>query len=433
MAGTTTPPAPEATAELDRVRALRATLVITHPFWATLLLPMPVRLTTALPTFAATDGRTIWLNPRWTAALTLRQLGYVLVHELGHVALLHPLRRGARKPYLWNVACDAAVNCLVDQITDGRGRPLYDRPVNIAIPGVGTCSGIHLDWAKDLAAEQIYERLRAEQPPQPSCCPQHAAGHPDAASGTAPDPHAPNLQGTHCSPGETCVQLPGTFTDTDAEALVGRVLAAHEAWQASNRRGDLPGALLRLIDRLRAARVPWQRVLRQYAGTALASEDFSLFPPHKRWLAQEDLVRPTCRSERMGQLAVAIDTSGSIDRRTLQMFASEIAALHTLSEETLLLTCDAQVHQVIRTQQVPTFLASLSLRGGGGTSHVPVFRWLAEHRTRPDLLVALTDLYTKYPERRPPYPVLWVAPEAHGEAPPWGRLVIIPGEEQEGL
>lgn len=422
--------------ELDRIGALRATLVITHAFWASLFLPMRMRCSSTLPTFAATNCvDTIWLNPEWTSVLTMRQLGYILLHEVSHVAWLHALRRGPRDPDLWNESADLTINTMLDQLTNERGKALYDRPIDVQFPGVGHCSLLTPpNWAKDLAAEQIYERLLREQSQtsHPQGCPGHQAGsglHDSSGSGnqdTDPSTGTPDWSSGHCNPGRTCMQLPPSLSPNQTEDLMQRVSAAYEAWIASSQRGMMPAGLTRFIDRLRAAKVPWQRVLHQYAGAALAKEDFSLMPPHRRWLADEDIIRPSCRSTKLGALVVTVDTSGSIGRPTLEAFAAEIAKLHTLSDETLILTHDAEVQQVVGTLQVPEFLTSRKFKGGGGTSHEPVFDWLRAHRTTPDLFVGLTDLYSAYPAKKPPYPVLWCTPETHGDPPPWGRVVVIP-------
>ena len=101
----------------------------------------------------------------------------------------------------------------------------------------------------------------------------------------------------------------------------------------------------------------------------------------------------------------------------------------------MILTCDAAIHQVIKTNEVPAFLRSLKIRGGGGTSHRPVFQWVKEHRVHPDLLIALTDLHSEFPDMPPPYPVLWVTKDEHGEPPRWprSRLVVIPEKKNSVL
>src|SRR5574341_267359 len=479
-------------AEAKRLRTLSTQLVVFHPFWSTLQMSMQVELNVWVPTFAATDGvERIWINPLWTCHLPrLKQLGYILLHEVAHVALLHALRRGPRDPHRWNDAADYAVNALLDEVKDYEGRSLYERPTAIDIPGLGTFSLLYDAAFKGLSAEAIYARLESHtpetcplcgsrhtllQPPisgAPTSRPQQVGGSsgpatpgisPRTSGGTFPvdprqgnlcdttpsalqpgqhsgtpngqdtgerartpqtftngephgngdsgdpsrDPQCPNTPDFrgHCSPGRTCLVLPPTPTEHQTQELIDRVIRAHETWVASNQRGSLPATLTRYLRRLRDARVPWQRVLHTYAGQTLLKDDFSLSPPHRRWL-EHDIIRPTLRSEGIAHLAIAIDTSGST-QPILEDFAAEVAKLHTLSEETLVLTGDAAIHQVIKTNEVPAFLNSLKLEGGGGTSHRPVFQWLKEHRVHPDLLVALTDLYSEFPEQPPPFPVLW--------------------------
>jgi predicted metal-dependent peptidase len=337
--------------------------------------------------------------------------------------------------------CDLATNGMIDGIQGDKGKPLYERPDGVEVPGLGAVSLLHAHWAKDLAAEQIYERLLQETP-QATChgrsgkekrggATDGASSSPDTDDGSPSSPAPgvePDWSQAPCRPGQTCAQVPTALSTDQAEQLVDRVIAAHEAWLASSQRGTMPAGVLRLIERLRAAKVPWERVLHQYAGSALRKDDYSLFPPHRRWLMEADLIRPSLRSEGLAQLVVVVDTSGSITRPLLEAFAAEVTKLATLADETLLLTHDAAVHQVIRTAALPAFLRTLDFRGGGGTSHVPVFDWLRERRQHPDLLIALTDLHSAYPEQAPRFPVLWCACENHGSPPAWGRVLVIPDQ-----
>lgn len=324
--------------------------------------------------------------------------------------------------------CDLAVNSMLDDITDPKGQRLYRRPEYVTIPGVGIFSMLHADWAKGLAAEPIYDKL-LQQPTLP-CCTGNTHDQPSLAdnshSQASPGPHSHQ---DHCHPGKTCLQIPTSLTADQSERLIERVLAAYETWKASNQRGSLPVSMIRHLERLRAARVPWQRLFHQFAGSALSKDDFSLSPPHRRWLIEADIIRPAMRSPQLGQLIVSIDTSGSVDKRMLADFASELAALHHIADETLLLTHDATVHDVIPTAQIPRRLASGTFHGGGGTSHQPVFEWIRTIGIQPDLFIGLTDLHSAFPDRKPAYPVMWVAPESHGTPPPWGRLIVIPDKD----
>ncbi len=515
--------------EIRRIQTLRAQVVVHHPFWATLLLPMQVELSHWIPTFAATDCVSrIWINPSWTYHLSLKQLGYILIHEVGHVVFLTAARRLTRDHHRWNDATDYAINAIIEELTDKDGKKLYERP-DLEIPDLGlVLRPLYNEAFKNLVAEEIYDKLESEEPetcprcgqkhrqarngsggtgeantpearqnggenpaggsgtrktPQPqngteqnpphagSPQPQNGNGNnADAAKGgrnpkDSPqgdlfgpgqcsrqgedhgqnpsdgrgdgqgNPGCPDQEGGgdglpdfngHCRPGQTDVHIPPDLTGRQVQDLIDQIINAHQIWNASNQRGSMPLGLSRFIQKLREARVPWQRVLHQYAGTALAKEEFSLNPPHRRWL-QYDIIRPSFRSETIALLAIALDSSGST-QPLLEEFAAEMAKLYTLAEETLILTCDAQIHQVVKTREVPEFLRRLTIRGGGGTSHLPVFEWFKNHRMGLDLLVALTDLHSEFPEQRPPFPVLWCVNQDHGPGPGWGKIVVIPDE-----
>ena len=49
-------------------------------------------------------------NAQWFESLSDPQAIGVLLHELLHLLLLHPLRMGGRDPLLWAACCDMAVN-----------------------------------------------------------------------------------------------------------------------------------------------------------------------------------------------------------------------------------------------------------------------------------------------------------------------------------
>jgi predicted metal-dependent peptidase len=65
------------------------------------------------------------------------------------------------------------------------------------------------------------------------------------------------------------------------------------------------------------------------------------------------------------------------------------------------------------------------MKGGGGTSFIPVFDELKKTKCTPSILIYFTDGYGNFPEVSPKrYPVLWVLTENHQD-PPWGRTTVI--------
>lgn len=66
---------------------------------------------------AATDGKSIFLNPDFIEGLLkdVREVKGLVMHEIGHPALGHSLRKGNRNHQIWNLACDYALNQILKQ------------------------------------------------------------------------------------------------------------------------------------------------------------------------------------------------------------------------------------------------------------------------------------------------------------------------------
>ena len=402
--------------EAQRLKALRMQLLEQHPFWGHLLLQVELIPAPELETFAATDGiHRIWYAPHLTTHLSMKQLGFVLAHEVGHQLLASLPRQQGRDPMLWNCATDYAINRMVALIEDPvyPGYPLYQEPSG-EIPGLGAVKILQDPKYDGMIAEMIYEQLVADRLPKPK---QAWLVLADGDGEALPLPEVLD----HC--GGIDVHLPGELTDAQRDELATRVAAAVGAWAASGERGDAPGDLVREIQRHREHRVPWRRLLRAFAGQAIARDDYSLARPNPRYLGL-DVVVPGMYSEHAAQLVVAADTSGSMTDAQVAAVAAELEALIDAEVEVTLLVADAKVQEIVSGASLGPYLRARHFRGGGGTDHRPVFEKVSELRLRPDLFVGLTDLWTALPSRPPPYPVLWITPEKHGEAP-WGRVLEI--------
>ncbi|HNV72727.1 MAG TPA: hypothetical protein PKO06_23660, partial [Candidatus Ozemobacteraceae bacterium] len=199
--------------ERERLTSIRSQLLETHPFWGYLLLQMRLIPDVSLPHLAATDCyRTIWYNPLQTRQLNIRQLGFVLAHEIGHSVFATNERQGVRNPFLWNCATDYAINRIVAEICHPGGwqkRPLYEVP-NTKLEN-GEEIKILLDKQYDgMIAEMIYERLAEDELQKPSIIkltlrmPKQPGQHDDEDAGSGGD-------NSDNDPGEELVELPNTL------------------------------------------------------------------------------------------------------------------------------------------------------------------------------------------------------------------------------
>ena len=163
--------------------------------------------------------------------------------------------------------------------------------------------------------------------------------------------------------------------------------------------------------------MPWRRLLQRLVSQHLAKDDYSLARPNRRYL-DHDLVVPGLYGERVAELVLALDTSGSMGPEELGVVAAELEAIVPLAREVTLLVGDTGVREEIRGEEVLARLKQGRFKGGGGTDHRPFFALLEQRRVRPDLFVGLTDLHSRFPERKPPAPRTCSPPRSTSPAVP---------------
>lgn len=390
---------------------LRMQVVETHPFWGCLLLHVRLVPSIGLGAIAATDCvRTIWYDPLLTEHLDLDELGFVLLHEVGHHVLESMDRSRGRDRHLWNCATDFAINRIIARIERPwpRGALMY-RPPSGDHPVLGTLSCLLDPQYDGMIAEMIYERLVHDDLPPSTTTTLRIDGV--------------EVPGVQDHGGGIDVHLPVHLDEEDREQLRARVGEALETWRSAEGRGDVAGGLDRAFDLDCRSTVPWRRLLARYSGQALGALDYSLSRPKARYL-DEGVVVPGLVRQDTPYVVVVVDTSGSMSDEWMSLIGAELSTLRDLAPEMTVVVADAKVHQVVASGEIEAFLSTRSFKGGGGTDHRPVFEWVADSGRRPDLLVALTDLFTQLPKRQPHYPVVWITPEHHGEAP-WGRVVCL--------
>ena len=93
--------------KIEYVRRLilaRMHLLSTHGFFGLLLMHAEFALDFDIET-AATDGKKIYFSPSFMDSLSDKELQFVLMHEIMHIAFGHCLRQGNRDNARFNIAC----------------------------------------------------------------------------------------------------------------------------------------------------------------------------------------------------------------------------------------------------------------------------------------------------------------------------------------
>lgn len=110
------------------------------------------------------------------------------------------------------------------------------------------------------------------------------------------------------------------------------------------------------------------------------------------------------------EVVVSVDTSGSISREELSEFLGEIIniARSFNNIKIKLIVCDCEIKEVYDFSNGDIDeIMNLKFSGGGGTSHKPVYEYLAENLPSTKLIVNLTDGFTDFPDEET-FKTIWV-------------------------
>jgi len=425
---------PSHTTTAQKLTRARVQLLLGQPFFGTLSLRLKL-LPGDLPTMA-TDGSRIVYNPAFVDELKPAELEGTLAHEVLHCALGHQCRRGQRDPELWNVAADLAIN----PILIGNGFVL---PVGALVDPT----------FNNLSAEEIYARLLqgkseahgATKPQQQTSAGGGTATGPQGTYGTMPSTPKPDPSHQPVSDqggrtegeavGPASVRSGGFGEVWDATDEHGQTaspaekrrqqhewgIAAEQALRSAKAWGHEPAGIERPLSDSRQSQQDWRAILRDFVA-ATTPADYRWTPPNRRYITS-GLYLPSVERQGLGEIVIAVDTSGSIGRHELEQFAGEISAISEEAQPEVIhvVYCDAAVQ--CAQQFGPSEPVRLEPRGGGGTDFRPAFDWVSENNIAPVCLIYLTDLCChSYPEA-PEYPVLWVTDSRR--TAPFGETVRI--------
>jgi predicted metal-dependent peptidase len=363
----------------------RAKMLIKHPFFATLLMSTPAVETTEVPT-AATDMEKLYYNPDFIESLDDDVILFVLAHEVMHIALAHGVRLMSRHQFLWNIACDYAINLVLDET----GFKVWDQAL------------LSKDY-KDMSADQIYEKLMKEvdkQRKQQGGGKGSPDGDPQGGSGKTDDIAKDMFGDGGGMVGD--IKQNEAASDPAHAAKVRRSIQQRVAQAANVARmaGKFSGSLERLVGEILDPKVPWSHVLRDYM-TRVTKDDEHWNRRNRRF---QSVYLPARHSEKMGEIVLIGDTSGSIGNDELCKYMAEAAAIaeDVHPERIRILWADTRVagEQVFEEGE----LIVPAPKGGGGTDmRVPLKK--AEDY-QPEVVVLFTDGYTPWPDGEPPFPLI---------------------------
>jgi len=353
----------EAKKALDRAKIklmMRTDLV----FFTVVCFSLKILWDKSIPT-ACTDGKCIIFNPEFFMSLDKHEQLFLLLHETLHVAFMHMLRLYQYNPEKWNKAADYVINDIL--VMAGLKMPI---------------GGLHDVAYRGMSVKQVYDLL------------------PDEPSGS----FSMDLVPGEGNGGEGNGSKEAASKAAEREIADILVRAATQAKLSNSGIGEIPGEIQLYLDGLLDPKLPWHQILRRFM-RSMSKSDYSFRKPNRRFFPRHYL--PSLYNQGLMEIAVAIDTSGSVSDSDFTQFISEVAMIikSEKPDKLTLLQFDWNIKSI---DSIKTFrdLKNLDFHGRGGTCVEPVIAWAKEKK--PAVLLIFTDGWFRMPEITPDTQIIWV-------------------------
>lgn len=344
---------------------------------------------------AYTNGVDKKYGREFISKLTDAELRGLILHENLHVALKHIPRFKKEfkdNPQAINVATDYAVN---DVIMNLRDRDICH------LPEGGLYDAKYHNWS----VREIYEDLKKQQKQNKD------SGQGESLGKTLDEHDFENAQ---------------SMTDEEAKEMSSKIdKALREGGILAGRMG---AKIPRVIGDMLEPKVDWREVLREFVNNATkGSDEYTWRKFNKRQMAN-DIYLPSMENESIGELIVAIDTSGSIGGEELTEFASELASICSVAtpSKVRVLWWDTEVHgeQIFLPEHYLNIKELLKPQGGGGTKVSCVSEHLNKQRVEAEAIIVFTDGYLESDITwNVKCPTLWLVTQNNNFVAPSGKVV----------
>ena len=408
--------------------AARNELYMNLPYLDVALCALAFRDGTGMTLSIATDGEILYYDPAYLAERYLRGSAAVnrgYLHTILHCMLRHLRKKQGKMPELWDLACDIAVESILDDL---HYRCLEETPTPLKRKIYGQCRA----EMPVLTAEGIYRWLLKESLPEYEVARlqrtflQDDHGLWDMEKNEDQSQRQDEEWKDRSEKTQTAMETVLAGQATGGEAVLEQVKVAA--------RDDVDYRAF-----LRRFAVP--REVMAVDGDAF---DYIFYTYGLQLYGNMPLVEPpeTKEEKRIEDFVIAVDTSMSTSGELVRQFLSCTYAI-LRSTETFtrkvnirILQCDDQIRSdtpIHDLEQLREYMENFTLQGGSATDFRPVFEHVARLQkegafTNLRGLIYFTDGMGFYPKRRPPYDAAFVLleePPMSVHMPPWAiRLVL---------
>ena len=342
------------------------------------------------------DGN-FYYNPDFVDKLTESEMKGVLCHEVMHLALGHPWRLRNRIQKLFNIANDMVIN---DIITCNG----FELPDGVLLPKDHKIDffGKTIEDLNDKSSEQLYDELYKLADKKGKII---KIGNGSGKGQNPLDKYKGFDEHIYGGKGKKKQNKNGKGQSQTGNGIQQKAKNQEREWkkrlveagQMAKQRGDIPSGMERIIDTVLETRINWKSMLYRYLTNTLPFDWNYNYPSKKSRVV--GFYMPSVKKECL-EVVVSVDTSGSISQKELTEFLTEIVGIAKsfANIHMTLIVCDCKIQDVyeVRNGNINKIM-NMKMRGGGGTSHVPVYNWCEKEKPTTRLLINFTDGYTEFP------------------------------------
>ena len=367
--------------------------------WSGIMMVGKTSVAEDVPT-ACTNGRDEIYGLDFITKLDEKQLGFVVLHENMHKGLRHMTtwqKLRAENPRLANIAMDHVINLMIMEMDPNEQV--------IAMPRLddGTPMACYDTKYKGMNTKQVFDLLKQDNP--------------DGEGGEGFDEH--DWDGAKEMTAEDRKELEREVDQALRQGQIAAMKATGKGGLSVNR--ELGDMLQPQID--------WREALREFVSATCNAKDASSWRRVNRRMLGQDVYLPTLVGEKVGHIAIGIDTSGSIGTDELNVFLSEVKAIveEVHPDKLDLIYWDGNVagHEVYDMATMSNLVSSTKPVGGGGTDPTCMMRYLKEQNIKPECIIQLTDGYVCDWGDEWDAPIMWVISESRYTS---GRIVAPVGK-----
>jgi predicted metal-dependent peptidase len=381
----------------DKMIKARVQLLLNHPFFGYFLTHLRFKSTDSITKTAAVQYNRkrnqyldfLYYNPEFVSRLSTGEVMGLEVHEMLHILLMQEQRRGLRDERRWYLSSEICVNDAA--LKSGFTLPgETDENLRGILPD-GKTGG--------KSVEEIYDLL----PPTLKVeIPVHVICLEEGRGGGQNEEETGSFQG-----------IPKLISEKELKSIISEAAAYAKMY------GKMPAGLELYVDDILTPKANWHEILWRYTSQEFIT-DYTDASPNRRYV-QHSIYLPGVLREGL-ELAVCVDTSGSVDLNLLSEFFAEIRGIVASYENVTvrLIECDAEVTGVYEIND--RNINEIKFKGGGGTAFGPALEKVSEFNTK--LCIYLTDGFGSFPQEAPSFPVIWALTNREAQVP-FGVSIII--------